>query len=1524
MEKPKSQKKRKLKRGKKSTSPKLRAKIERFQEKKGAGVRLADSEIKNPPIESEIPSESIPPQQDASSLQNDLQENIELDDNTAAFELEDKLDALSEQQSDDLDFLIPDTFEDEISIESDLSQTKQSENSSPTEEALMDEESLVADDETLIDDENVTPPLTHDITDEETLDEMDELLAVDLDFELENEAALIEEQMQDLPEPESSIDESLQIESISKMVAVLKPFFSSIKQFHEYIHQEHDLNEDQMLAFNLLQHSLNLTFQETGIDAILSYLNADEKGEMPLIAEDLIHFISIVIVFKDFDKQMLHRYLYIKSILKDMPPMLVSDLIKDIYSEWLNCGTSIVADPIVFDKIKYNLNDAYQNVKLFEDIRDNIILLINDRDLDEIIQLLNQIKEDDGIQNITNCFQESLSHIEKQLDMIIKSQDSDEGHSPQLEYQINNVKNNLNKWQSLTSDFKPKTLKGKLDELTELFINYRNNTQEFAKHQLATSHLFNPSKLQGVRKIKSEVLMLFKHLMENFGDMLEILEAILSSQDNLSKLNLKNNASPKFIEVLYGTHSRINALIVNTRAQQGFSYHFRQGLLFCEHVTSQESNFYEHLSMGMLTDFTTYELLNLALEALSSCHDPSEMENGFIFVNNILLNDTSYTCFQYDGEDNEITHQLKLLLEEHKSSVPAICTELAQTIESQKSNKKAKHEAQLESLTGHSDTPMTMETLSREIYLKVSQIEDSDRYDPEAIFLEVCDWINTMDPGYLNSEQMDLSNPYQAALMFIQTAHEKDLDVTELLETVRTKRSEYSEYIPPHDIIDLLPITDFGEFLDKIEDIAKGKSNKEQFVSFAKEFVSVIQSFYEKEIISLTAKELILAGMHCDATNINNGLYTTPQSLHFNRMEHFTHKCFALLSAIILFEFKGKTLKPRKNLKECKRLADFFLQMLNYAYKEKKFNTFSDIYYGLGYYIVPRFLTKAKVIKKYDFLFANQRERLDQLIKNNQQIPLVDIFIQHYNTIHEETRYDPLEKYLSIGELTLRYREAKNLIAQSNKPELDFNVEAFADAFLYSAFEKGCIVSPMTLSINIDEQLIHDLMLNMANEIMPTTKPEPASLSEFNNLKALNDYLTKSYYREWGYHLEDKPEKDEILLFVTNQIMLSVPNTGMIADINEVFESIQLIQKIEASNKQPEIDEYEVSKTIFDTYISALSHLPKDFMLKNLQTFQTQLDKSEPFQTIIEDIPKWFDFFSPKKPCYKSAIQLEDTLHDLIDQAPEADEPMETSAFIELLNIVLEGKAPSIFAGAQLQESSNFSAMMSQREYWVTEWDPENVGPSQIFLSLSEEKQSALGRFSARALQNQFLQSFTWALSLNQISKISTLVPSDALNLINTSIRLSNEIQLSVINLLLLSFDILSKLAGRDGALVLRNYDAIDALISNIEKLQEYLSSDYCQSIEFVTQLESEIQSLKIQNQQIHLMSQQNQGFFDNNENINDFCHLNEQVAHQLLNIPMTGSVLSPSQPTEKTLAEIQSAKNLIQHSNEFEQRISE
>jgi len=318
---------------------------------------------------------------------------------------------------------------------------------------------------------------------------------------------------------------------------------------------------------------------------------------------------------------------------------------------------------------------------------------------------------------------------------------------------------------------------------------------------------------------------------------------------------------------------------------------------------------------------------------------------------------------------------------------------------------------------------------------------------------------------------------------------------------------------------------------------------------------------------------------------------------------------------------------------------------------------------------------------------------------------------------------------------------------------------------------------------------------------------------------------------------------------------------------------------------------------LLKAFQSRISNPSNKFSSESLERFKSQFES----HSIFKNNKKKPGFFAPRdqKQLYLQVSRLSHKVNTTLKDTHHEENHDVGSALTNLLGAVLDGETPTLFSKSHRDTSTNLEHVLMQNEYWVGPMDPESVGLSDTFKTLSESQQSILGKFSSSELKSQFLLAFPWAAGLNNLKKLEEAKPNAHTDLLGYEHPIGLDSQLAAIQFLLLAFDTMGKLSGHNGTSVLKNYPAIDSVVTSIENLQKDLENvEYSQSTSFLAKTQEMVKTLQYQNKQLHLRAQQKNSLVSSNEAVNNFCHLNEQLVYILFGRTMAKSILSPAEPS--------------------------
>lgn len=1334
----------------------------------------------------------------------------------------------------------------------------------------------------------------------------DGLSSIDFASELEQQATIAEQTDtqagSEITEENAAALKEITLEIIKAHLA----FYEKLKTYQTYLNADHgNISKHHQATLDKARQIIKNQFKRIGIDTILEALKAHEESREILTLDKIAEFTNLASQFANTDNRGLLVYLHIKEALPDFPDFIneLAYLLSSMDVAWHKANDLVSNQSSIVSATNENLESTITNLQSLQKVKEQLSALGNNSALDEEINAIGQLNDPQHIQEICTLFGRRCEELRINAQRFaIEANIPKNQENTELKYKADAVQREYNKWLAHNQKFSADQFGTQLENLNKILKQYSSLLQTLSTMQISFGHTLDTDKLKEIQKLHLKINALYKKIIENYSDSLDIIEEILSGQLDSQSLNA---LKPFFMgQKVQSTLNQANALArslkENPSAKSAFAQQLKLGILFNKRGAEQDANFYRMLSLGMLADFSENEVLEMGIDGLNNCSHPDDIENALLFIQYALLNDTDNQTMSFDEQETHTIEELntalsKITSDRHQPSIIAI----KQLIEQKHNERILSFSNTISSLSLEAEPFIPHQDFSRMIFTQIYKLQKCNEHERKKICNEFFAWINNANDMYFQMKNNDLSNPLHAALSFIDEAEVKGINANACKETIfRKKLSTPQADKTSANSITIPPISEYSVLLQKIEKIARGELRTEEADLLSQQLITMIEAAHQNELAQMSTSELSAAGNRVDRKNIEKGLYTQPQSLHFNRTEQITIKIYALLATLVLNQYKNGKISPREKVKDCKRVYDFYNKMLNDAYEQHQYYAFEDIFYAQAYSSTPKFSENDAEREQYVNLFKHGKKYLAKLKAEHQSAPSADIYTHRFAKAQQSMNSDLLEKYLLIGRDCAQFINAQAKARQARKPTSSDNLEAFADSVLFECYQEACSVSPTTLAIAVDDDLMQQAILSQSSDIRPKDLPKAKSLTHFSSMSDLKAYLKICADREWGYHLTDSPPQVEILNFIKNYIDFTIQKSAVMPSITEIFELLDYMDEIQMHETGKPIEKFSVYKIIFDAYDQAIQVLPEAITNSMLKDFHSSLEQSPHFLNIVENPAKWHEILSQKRACYNSAISFENHLLDKIESAPDAEiENEESSSFVNLLNIVLSGKTPAIFGTNTSIVSGNFAAMMSDKEYWVTPYDPEFVEPSQIFLSLSQEKQSALENFSAKALNEQFCQGLPWALKLDSIDKLSRISALESPNLLNTATPLEKETQLMVMQYFLVCFDIMGKLCGRDGAFALKNYDAIDAMISNLEKIQADLKTEACLSPDFTKKISSQLQSIKTQNQQLNIMSQQSKkDFFSLNIDVNNFCHLNEVLVHQLLGIPFQTSILSPQE----------------------------
>lgn len=169
------------------------------------------------------------------------------------------------------------------------------------------------------------------------------------------------------------------------------------------------------------------------------------------------------------------------------------------------------------------------------------------------------------------------------------------------------------------------------------------------------------------------------------------------------------------------------------------------------------------------------------------------------------------------------------------------------------------------------------------------------------------------------------------------------------------------------------------------------------------------------------------------------------------------------------------------------------------------------------------------------------------------------------------------------------------------------------------------------------------------------------------------------------------------------------------------------------------------------------------------------------------------------------------------------------------------------------------------------------------------------------------MQAFPWALDVNTIQKLESAKSIPSINLLSIPHAVDPHLQLTLVNYILLSLDCLSKLAGVMGEYSIQNFNRIKQISDGLQEVAALLAFTEIDREILTTKLDHMIFKLILLNNELADMLYQSSPAFPVIPNIaiNDFCHINEFLAHKLLGIAYQKSILTPMDPFSTILDQV-------------------
>lgn len=604
--------------------------------------------------------------------------------------------------------------------------------------------------------------------------------------------------------------------------------------------------------------------------------------------------------------------------------------------------------------------------------------------------------------------------------------------------------------------------------------------------------------------------------------------------------------------------------------------------------------------------------------------------------------------------------------------------------------------------------------------------------------------------------------------------------------------------------------------------------------------------------------------------------------------------CTHYLSIMLLHsENEAHELKYREDIRQIKNIFAFMQQALIKALNKNAAGTAHSIYYAMKNPALARLPFLAKI--------EDYSTQLKVLSHSSKGAPFLSSLQHLLIKVYSKRTGTPFEKRVLIGKILKNFEEKKHgAIAK---------ILTHDDLFpqFINFFKRHYLLYTSQLASDsiVNETAASELMQRAAYDLLPNNFEEH-ELRDFIDLSELIAHLQYCYNRQTNFHLTKKfPERD------IAEFTLELSQTDDdLTSFNQVMQVLELIDKIDTDlgrmYKAYNSDLLEILNCYQQKLIAHLKYASSE-AIPVLEKFFDEYYKNSKIKAILNSNQDSLNPFSVDHKLHAKVHIIDNLYETFRKQLSQLETLRSQQAYSQLLLDVLEEREPS---GLLQLTSHNADTLIEQpsllpdSEFDVPSAEPEHPDKIGINRTMSfnprTEKPSVLEAFKTDELISEFLHSFPWAISLDDIEKLAYAHCDPELNLLGTPDILEAKLQLGVVKYILISIDALTKAAGTEGEMVLGNFNLVKTITDNLHQIAELITIPHIvHTPEFETKLADYTQAIvKLNGEYLDY----------NSVEMNAFCHINEQLAHILMGIDYSGSSLIPNIPDSFYLEKINEA----------------
>lgn len=410
----------------------------------------------------------------------------------------------------------------------------------------------------------------------------------------------------------------------------------------------------------------------------------------------------------------------------------------------------------------------------------------------------------------------------------------------------------------------------------------------------------------------------------------------------------------------------------------------------------------------------------------------------------------------------------------------------------------------------------------------------------------------------------------------------------------------------------------------------------------------------------------------------------------------------------------------------------------------------------------------------------------------------------------------------------------------------------------------------------------------------------------FKTISQLRRHLSSCVSLQTDYRIAGSDVPSIIDQFLINKLK----EKQDLALFEDSLVTLELVKKIEESQKRT-YDNYEnhLMKLldVFRNIVVALFKTDSKESLSQLKSFFLGFNNNDQIKQLI-NIPK--DSLNP----FSIKNKIKDVLNFINQYSQKMNKKLERISrqssqqdYAQLLDTMLEGGSLDLIpqVKTEREESMGSQQLLPENEYDVPYNEPDHprfVGINKVYSFITDKERMTIEQsFCTEQLKKEFKEAFPWAADTDNLTPFIRYQSDLQNNLLGTASPFSAPMQREVVQVVLLSLDTLGKACGVNGEFAIPNYPVIKDIIDGLQTLSVMLDNK-----------DSETDPLFINtlNQRRDYLARQNKLLYKNypNPEMNHFCHVNEALAHFLLQETSSSSLLFPSKIEDHLKKKIENA----------------